>query len=408
MARQLVRLVNHIGSDPGDDEELRLKKSVLNSSAFMVIPAGPIWGAIYFLFGEPIAASIPLAYSVMSAVSIVLFASTRRYRFYRFSQLALILILPWLLMAALGGFINSSAVVLWSILSPFGALLFEERENAPKWFAAYFILVVSGAVLEPFMRSENNLSPALLQIFFVLNILANSTIAFVLVYYFVGQKNSFLELLRVEQQKSENLLLNILPKEIAAILKNENRTIAEHFDGASILFADLVGFTPMTVELAPTQMVELLNEVFSHFDSLVEKYDLEKIRTIGDNYLAVAGVPRPRPDHAIAMASMALDMRDYISQLPPRYGKRLVFRVGINSGAVVGGVIGRRKFVYDVWGDAVNIASRMESQGAPGEIQITRATYEQVKHRFDCEYRGTIPVKGRGDMDIWFLRGQKR
>jgi len=307
----------------------------------------------------------------------------------------------------LGGLVNSSAVILWSLICPLGALLFSEPRHAPRWFLAYLGLLVASGFLQPYVSNARPFSTELVTTFFVLNLGGVSTLSFILLYYFVGQKNRFLALLRIEQEKSENLLLNILPREIAAILKNEQRTIADQFDGASILFADLVGFTPLTAELPPVEMVELLNEVFSQFDSLVEKYDLEKIRTIGDNYMVAAGVPRRRPDHAKAMAGMALEMSEYLRRRPSRNGKRLEFRIGINSGPVVGGVIGRKKFVYDLWGDAVNIASRMESQGVPGKIQITRETYEIIKQEFECEPRGTVVVKGRDAMETWYLVGRQ-
>jgi guanylate cyclase len=216
-----------------------------------------------------------------------------------------------------------------------------------------------------------------------------------MVYYFVGQKNVF-------QEKSEALLLNILPKEIVAILKDAPRTIADHFEGASILFADVVNFTPLSATMAPTEIVELLNEVFSHFDTLVDKYGLEKIKTIGDCYMVAAGVPRPRADHAQALTRMALEMRDYVSGRE-FHGRKLAFRIGLNSGPVVAGVIGRKKFIYDLWGDAVNTASRMESHGQSGIIQITRATYELVKDEFTCEPHGTMNVKGKGEMEVWLV-----
>jgi guanylate cyclase len=222
-------------------------------------------------------------------------------------------------------------------------------------------------------------------------------------YTFVRQRNALLKLVRVEQAKSENLLLNILPKEIAAILKNEERTIVDHFPGASILFADMVGFTPMTASMAPAEMLALLNEVFTFFDSLVDKYGVEKIRTIGDSYMVAAGVPKARPDHAQALANMALEMRAFVKTSPVCTSRQLNFRIGINSGPVVAGVIGRKKFIYDLWGDAVNTASRMESHGTPGSIQITGATYELVKDEFVCELRGLIPVKGKGEMETWYL-----
>jgi guanylate cyclase len=319
----------------------------------------------------------------------------------------MILLLPFLLMLALGGYANASAVILWSIIAPLGALIFDEPGQAPFWFLGYLGLVVASGFLQPYLRSANHLSSNQLLAFYVLNIGAVSAIAFILLYTFVRQRNALLAQLRVEQAKSDGLLLNILPAEVAAILKNGERTIADHFPGASILFADMVGFTPMTASMAPADMLALLNVVFSYFDSLVEKYGLEKIRTIGDSYMVASGVPRPRPDHAQALARMALEMRTYIQTNPSCVDRQLSFRIGINSGPVVAGVIGRKKFIYDLWGDAVNTASRMESHGTPGCIQITRETYELIKDEFICEARGTIMVKGKGEMETWYLVAER-
>jgi adenylate cyclase len=403
----ILSLLARIGADPEDGDEVRLQKALLASGAIMFILAGALWGVMYIAFGEPVAGSIPLSYAAISLVSVLLFGLTRRYRFFRFSQLALILLLPFLLMLSLGGFVNSSAVILWSLICPLGALLFDEPRHALRWLLAYLGLLGLSGVLEPYVRSGHSPPPALVTIFFVLNIGAVSAIAIVLLAYFVSQKNLFLGLLRVEQAKSENLLLNILPKEIAAILKNENRTIADHFDGASILFADMVNFTPLSASMPPAQMVDLLNEVFTYFDTLVEKYGVEKIRTIGDNYMVASGVPRPRHDHARVLVRMALEMRDYVSQHTFCGNQRVNFRIGINSGPVVAGVIGRKKFIYDLWGDAVNTASRMESHGTAGKVQITRETYELVRDEFVCEPRGTLNVKGKGEMEVWYVTGVK-
>ena len=407
LVTRIILLAARVGADPADEDNLRLQKALLVGGSFMFTAAGGIWGIAYIGLGEAPAGLIPLSYAAVSLLSIILFAVTRRYRFFRFSQLLLILLLPFLLQVALGGFVNSSAVVLWSLISPFGALLFDEPRSAPRWFVAYLALVILSGVIQPYVRLANNLSPALVVLFFVANIGAVSSIAFILLYSFVRQKDATLRLLRVEQEKSENLLLNILPKEIAAILKNENRTIADHYDGASILFADMVNFTPLTVSMAPAAMVDLLNEVFSYFDSLVEKYGVEKIRTIGDNYMVAAGVPRPRSDHAQALARMALDMQSYIRRDPACVERKLDFRIGINSGPVVAGVIGRKKFIYDLWGDAVNTASRMESNGAGGLVQITQDTYELIKDDFVCESRGVINVKGKGELPVWFVHSKK-
>jgi guanylate cyclase len=274
--------------------------------------------------------------------------------------------LPFFLMLTLGGFVGGSAVILWALISPLGALLFDETRHAPLWFLAFAGLVVMSGFLQPYLPSANNLPSMAVTFFFVINLLGVGSLVFFMVYYFVGQKNIF-------QEKSEALLLNILPKEIAAILKNEQRTIAEHYDGASILFADMVNFTPMSAEMSPVEMVELLNQVFSHFDTLVEKYDLEKIKTVGDCYMVAAGVPRLRSDHAQVLARLALEIREYVRSETFKASRPVDFRIGINSGPVLAGVIGRKKFVYDLWGDAVNTASRMESHGAAGIIQITRA-----------------------------------
>jgi len=392
-----------IAADPADSDELRLQKTLMVSGSTMIAIAGFLWALTYFAFGEFVAGAIPLSYTIISSISIVIYGLTRRFEFFRFSQLLLILMLPFLLMIALGGFVNSSAVILWALLSPLGALLFSEPKRAPWWFMAYAFLVVLSGLLQPFARATNNLSPTVITIFFVMNIVAISAIAFVLLYYFVYQNNAFLKLLRIEQDKSERLLLNILPAEIAEILKVENRVIADSYESVSIMFADLVGFTPMTAEMEPEKMVELLNEVYSHFDELAERHGVEKIRTIGDNYMVASGVPSPREDHADALASMALEMRAYLVDFKDGDGKRLRFRIGINSGPLVAGVVGQKKFQYDVWGDTVNVASRMESQGVPDHIQVTATTRDLLKDEFLFERRGILEIKGKGKMETWYL-----
>jgi guanylate cyclase len=407
LLQRALPVVVRVGVDPNDSDEVRVQKSSLVLGASMFIIAGALWGILYFVFGQTIAGAIPFSYAVISFFSILLFHFTRRYRFFLFSQLLLILILPFLLMIALGGFVNSSGVILWSVICPLVALIFEKPAKALRWLAAYLCLIAISGFLEFHPLVNSPLSPTLRTIFFVMNVGAVSTIAVTLLAYFVSQKNLLFELLQNEQTKSENLLLNILPKEIAAILKNESRTIADQFAEASVLFADMVGFTPLSAQLPPVEMVELLNEAFSFFDSLLDKYNVEKIRTIGDSYMVASGVPRQRSDHAQALVRMALEMRDYVAEHQFHNGRRVSFRIGINSGSMIGGVIGRRKFVYDVWGDAVNIASRMESHGLGGAVQITQATYELIKDEFICEPRGTVNVKGKGEMEVWLVKSAK-
>ena len=213
--------------------------------------------------------------------------------------------------------------------------------------------------------------------------------------------------LRLARKKAELLLLNVLPQAVAERLKRSQRTIAESFEEVTVLFADLVDFTEYSTQTSPTELVEILNIIFSRFDRLAEHLGLEKIKTIGDAYMVVAGLPTPRPDHAQAIAQMALDMQAAITQLNAELGEAFKLRVGINSGPVVAGVIGIRRFSYDLWGDTVNTASRMESHGLPGCIQLTAATYERLKDEYLFEKRSPIQVKGKGEMTTYFLISPK-
>jgi len=402
-----ISRIPNIGADPDDTEDLRLQKRLFNSGIFLIVIATTIWGAIYAAYHETIPSGVSFAYTLFSLVTLLVIWRTRKIRFFIYAHIFWGLLLPFSHHFFLGGFIGSSGVVLWSIMSPLAALFFLSIQEALPWWITYLGLIVLAGLIQPLAPKDNPLPPALVTIFFILNLGAVSSIVIIILNYFNQQKIEAYRLLRIEQEKADNLLLDMLPKEIASILKNEKRTIADQFNGASILFADLVGFTTLTASLAPVEMVNLLNQIFSFFDSLVEKYQLEKIRTIGDNYMVASGVPRVRDDHAKVLACMALEMQAYVTNLPLVEGKPIQFRIGINSGSVIGGVIGRKKFVYDLWGDAVNIASRMESHGIAGKIQITQSTYELIEGMFICEWRGPVMVKGKGEMPTWFLLSLK-
>ncbi|NEO26592.1 MAG: adenylate/guanylate cyclase domain-containing protein [Kamptonema sp. SIO4C4] len=212
-----------------------------------------------------------------------------------------------------------------------------------------------------------------------------------------------LKKLNLEQKKSEQLLLNILPPSVAHQLKENHNTIAETYQNVTILFADIVGFTQLSSQISATELVELLNTIFSRFDRLAEKYGLEKIKTIGDAYMVVAGLPEPREDHASAIADMAIDMQLSLSQYNQHNQHPLNLRIGIHTGDVVAGVIGLKKFAYDLWGDTVNTASRMESHSLPGKIQVSESTYHVLKDQYQFQKRGKVSIKGKGDMDTYFL-----
>lgn len=220
------------------------------------------------------------------------------------------------------------------------------------------------------------------------------------------KEQAYLARIKTEQERSDRLLLNILPPLIAERLKKGEQTIADSFDKATVLFADIVDFTRYASQLQPAEILYTLNQIFSAFDQLVSKYQLEKIKTIGDAYMVVGGVPQKRADHAQAVAEMALEMRQIVAQHKAN-GKPFQIRIGINTGPVVAGVIGRKKFSYDLWGDTVNVASRMEELGKPNTIHITDKTYRQLQAHYQFSKRGLIPVKGKGKMRTYFLTGRK-
>jgi adenylate cyclase len=215
------------------------------------------------------------------------------------------------------------------------------------------------------------------------------------------------DLLQVEQEKSVRLLLNILPKAIAERMKKGETNIADGHADATVLLADLVGFTSLSAHIDPEQIVQLLNEVFSAFDILVENHGLEKIKTIGDAYMVAGGISLPRPDHAEAIAELALNLREEIERLNHQYDTSIRLRIGISTGPVIAGVIGRKKFAYDLWGETVNLACRLESTGQAGRIQVAEATYERLKDNYQFEKKHSIDAKGHGDLPAYWL-GDRR
>ena len=396
-----------LGADPEDDEELRQAKTLLVLLAVLILPVSVVWGSVYLVFGSPLG-YLPFIYLAVSIGSLVLFARTGNFRFLLVTQLLDVLLMTTAGQMFAGGFLPSGGVALWGILAPFGALVFLEVRRAVRWFGVFILFFVATGVAGEIFFPDADLPIAFTSTMLALNIIGTGAVAFIVLASFANQRNAALAALRVEQQKSELLLLNILPRTIAERLKATTGTIADHFDAASVLFADIVNFTPLAQRLSPAEVVSVLDQLFSHFDMLVERHGLEKIKTIGDCYMAAAGVPEPTADHARRAALLALDMQDVVATSTVGDGVGLELRIGINSGPVIAGVIGSKRFLYDLWGDAVNTASRMESQSTSGEIQITRATYELLKDEFLCTQRGTIEVKGKGQMETWYLVGTRQ
>lgn len=404
-----------IGALPSDPDQIRVRKAVLVLSAALMASLSTVWVLTYAALGLWTSAAIPFVYQLASAASIYTFARTHRYVLLRESQLLMSLVFPFALQWSLGGFETSSAVCLWGITSPLGALLFVGARQSIPWFAAFAALIGLSAAINPLLTDGAPDVPyGVVITFFALNILGVATTAYAMLQYFVRARERALShlarehrALEHEQAKSERLLLNVLPEPVAARLKEREGIIADDFATVTVLFADLVGFTPLSERLSASELVSLLDRVFARFDALAQDYGIEKIKTIGDAYMVAAGIPLPRDDHAEAIARMALAMGPELARCSVELGESLELRIGIDTGPVTAGVIGRAKFIYDLWGDTVNTASRMESHAAPGTIQVTARAYERLKDRFELRHRGAIEVKGKGQMDCYLLIGTR-
>jgi guanylate cyclase len=403
--RHWIHAFSRAGVAPSDAEPLRRQKAILTLGVLLKVMACPVWVIGYGSQGFRVAAAAPLAYIVLSAASTVRFLRNKDFPSYSTRQIALMLALPAAMQYALGGYGPASAVILWSLLAPLMAFLFHGARKAVPWTVCFVILAAASAVLEAMGIPAPAPTPEpLREFFFAMNVIFVGLIVCATVRYFAVR-------LEAEQARSEALLYNVLPVSIAERLKNGEEAIADLCPEVSVLFADLVGFTRLSMHVAPPEMVEMLNRIFSSFDALALRHGMEKIRTIGDGYLAVAGLPAGRPEQAVASATaaaeMALDLQETVRAIALESGWPLSLRIGINSGGpIVAGVIGTQKYVYDVWGDVVNTASRMESHGVPDAIQVTEATYQRLQGAYAFENRGLVEVKGKGSMDTYLLTGR--
>jgi len=254
--------------------------------------------------------------------------------------------------------------------------------------------------VQPQLRTQNQLTASQIDLFFAINLVGVSALVFMMVYYFVGKRNFF-------QARSEALLLNILPKEIADELKANGSAAAKHFDAVTVMFTDFKDFTLISEKLSPQELVSEIDRCFTAFDAIVAKHNVEKIKTIGDAYMCAGGLPVTNKTHANDVVTAALEIRDFMSeharQRQLENKEPFEIRVGVHTGPVVAGIVGTQKFAYDIWGDTVNTASRMESSGEAGKVNVSGATYALVTDKFQCEHRGKIKAKNKGEIDMYFV-----
>jgi class 3 adenylate cyclase len=330
-------------------------------------------------------------------------------------QLSLFLFVPFIMQWSIGNSVTASGVMLWALLAPVGALVVSGWRESVPWFVAYIVMTVVSGSFDFYLGTgdTSGVSMKTIGFFFALNFAAMSSIMYFLMRHFVvamdkikNQLDQQHQLLAEEQKKSERVLLNVLPSSIAQRLKNQQGLIADGHADVTVMFADLVNFTQLTESLSPEQMVGLLNTIFSGFDELCEKYGVEKIKTIGDAYMVVGGLNRNNIDYTRDIADLSLEMREFVTHNPALSRYKLGIHTGIATGPVVAGVIGTKRFIYDLWGDTVNIASRLTDEAVQDVIQVDKTTYNRIRHDYAFEPPATIHVKGKGEMIMYRLTGR--
>ena len=388
--------------------EEKLSGEMLMLTTGFMMCASALWLAVHSTW-------IPLVFQVLSVLVIWLYWKTRRLHIYAVVQLGLILFAPFAMQWSIGNFVTASGVSLWGLMAPVGAVTVLGTRNSLPWFFAWLFMTVMAGVFDFLLSTPGQkFDQQTVSIFFVLNFATISIMIYLLLWYFVSEKHKLsaqVEEARnamfVEKDRSERLLLNILPHAIAERLKHGEVNIAQGHADVTVMFADIVGFTRMTEELSPVQTVQILNDVFSTFDELADRYGVEKIKTIGDAYMAAAGLEAGAQIHfADAVAMMALDMQKAVADYRERTGERVFLRIGIGTGPVVAGVIGRKKFIYDMWGDTVNVAFRMAADATAGGVHVDLITYRRLHNRFQFGEAHEVEVKVKGRMQVYYLQGR--
>ncbi|HEX9609673.1 MAG TPA: adenylate/guanylate cyclase domain-containing protein [Candidatus Limnocylindria bacterium] len=389
------------GIAPGDDDRRQLRKATLTLVATIVTLLSPTWIGTYLVLDRPLAALIPAIYVAMSLAGLAVLFTTKRDGAFVVSQVAAIFILPIALQWVLGGFVHASAVALWSFAAVLLALIAWGIRPAALVFAGFVAAMVVSGVAEGALRDQvPPLPEAVESAFFVLNVSAPLATALALLVYFNRERDAAMA-------ASDRLLLNILPSAIVRRLKVGGRPVADRHDEATVTFIDFVNFTQFAERMEPERVVDLLDRAFSALDGLAARFGVEKIKTLGDGYLGAAGVTDARPDHAEAVAEMALASSAELEACLGDEWPDFKARIGIATGPVVAGVIGEQRIGFDLWGDTVNTAARMASHAAPGTIQVTERTCRSLSQGYRLERHDDVQVKGKGAMTTYVLLGRR-
>ncbi len=397
-----------------DSDELKVQKTLAILACGLMIFAAGLWMVIYTALGIRFEILVPLGFQVVSASTLIYYLKTGNFVAFRFAQVSLFLFVPFIMQWGMGNFVTASAVMLWALLAPVGVMVLHGPRESIPWFIAYIILTAVSGFFDYFISGSNDYGVPMrtIALFFVLNFAAISTIVYLLISYFVRERQRLAialqvshDQLSVEQAKSERLLLNVLPPRVAERLKRLD-SVADGYADVTVMFADIVNFTGVAEELAPGDVIYLLNELFTGFDEVAAHHGIEKIKTIGDAYMAVGGLNESTPDYTAAIGEMALQIVQFMHGRRTPNGAPLGLHIGIATGPVGAGVIGRTKFAYDLWGNTVNVASRLSSSAEIGQIAVDETTYKRLRGRYRFEGPNFVAAKGKGQITCYLLTGR--
>ena len=398
----MIKLLRYYAYEKGDSEELAFKKLLILAVSSSCCVCAVIWTTLYYVvFGWGIIAFLPALFLVIVGSAIFISHALRNHLILVYAEIFCITWISAFIQWTIGGIDQSGFVTAWSFLGPIGALIFLSNRQAIVWMAMFLAIIVLSAVFDPQLLGSAQTVPASMRaLFYIMNIGTAGSVVFAVAGWFNRT-------VQKEKLRSERLLLNILPDTVAEELKLSGRVEPKYLENVTVLFTDFKEFTKRSEDMTAEEMVTEIDTCFSEFDRISSKYQIEKIKTIGDSYMAVGGVAGGEYSSALDVVNAGIEMQQFIIdrnielQKKGKYGFEM--RVGVHSGHAIAGVVGTKKFQFDVWGDTVNTASRMESGGEPNKVNISAATYQLVKDNFFCEYRGKIPVKGKNDIDMYFV-----
>ena len=394
----MINTLKLFAKEEGDSQELSFRKLLILLIASMCSACGIVWSALYvYVFGIGLIAFLPLVFVGVVGSSIVIAHYSKNYKILVYAQLTCIMWVTAFIQWTIGSMDQSGLVISWAFLGPLGAVIFLSIRQSVFWMLMFLFILVVSAVFEPALLGyKSYVSNGVRTLFYIMNIGTSLTVVFAASAWFMNS-------IQQEKKRSDSLLLDILPAEVAEELKVKGYSDAKQFDEVTVLFTDFKGFTTHAENLSAHDLVKEINECFSAFDNILHKHNIEKIKTVGDAYLAASGLPVANPNHAKDTVNAAIEIRNFMLNRRKENPDSFEVRIGIHSGHVVAGIVGVKKFAYDIWGDTVNTAARMEQNSEAGKINISETTYGLVKDKFSCEYRGEIEAKNKGKLKMYFV-----